>query len=54
LAWDENGQLAQQFGGIIGTPTTFIIGKDGQVIKRIIGEPKWPEFYAALDDALGA
>ncbi len=28
---------AQQFGGLIGLPTTLIIARDGTVVKRIIG-----------------
>ena len=32
-----NEKIATQFGGIIGMPTTFVISKDGKVVKRVIG-----------------
>jgi cytochrome c biogenesis protein CcmG/thiol:disulfide interchange protein DsbE len=32
-----NEKIATQFGGIIGMPTTFVISKDGNVVKRVIG-----------------
>ncbi|HVC00348.1 MAG TPA: TlpA disulfide reductase family protein [Candidatus Dormibacteraeota bacterium] len=30
-------QIATQFGGIIGLPTSYVISKNGQVVKRVIG-----------------
>ncbi len=32
-------EIAQDFGGIIGWPTTFLVSKDGKIVKRIIGSP---------------
>lgn len=52
ITWDSDKQLAEKFGGIMGTPTTFIIDKKGNVAKRYVGEPKWDEFYEALNKAL--
>ncbi|MGL4766938.1 MAG: TlpA disulfide reductase family protein [Formosimonas sp.] len=54
IAWDKDGRLAEQFGMILGTPTTFIIGKNGNIVKKYVGEPKWDEFDAALKAALAA
>jgi thiol-disulfide isomerase/thioredoxin len=53
LVWDEKGEFANTFGDIIGTPTTYIINKQGQT-KKYIGEPDWPQFYADLDRALAS
>ncbi len=33
----DNGNLEQAFGGIRGIPTTFMITKDGQISKKIVG-----------------
>lgn len=52
IAWDSDGRLSNQFGNIIGTPTTFIIDKKGKIIKRYVGEPEWSEFYATINAAL--
>ena len=54
IAWDSDGRLSNQFGNIIGTPTTFIIDKKGKIIKRYVGEPQWDEFYATINQALAA
>jgi cytochrome c biogenesis protein CcmG/thiol:disulfide interchange protein DsbE len=32
-----NEQLASKFGGIIGLPTSYLISKNGQVVKKVIG-----------------
>lgn len=32
-----NEKIATKFGGIIGMPTTFIVSKDGKIVKRVIG-----------------
>jgi thiol-disulfide isomerase/thioredoxin len=32
-----NDKVATQFGGIIGLPTSYVISKRGEVVKRVIG-----------------
>jgi cytochrome c biogenesis protein CcmG/thiol:disulfide interchange protein DsbE len=32
-----NDKIATKFGGIIGLPTSYVISKDGKIIKRVIG-----------------
>lgn len=32
-------KISDDFGGIIGWPTTFLVSKDGKIVKRIIGSP---------------
>src|SRR4051812_40579566 len=41
VALDSGGDLARQFGDVALTPTTFVIGKDGKIIKRYVGEPEF-------------
>jgi len=48
VAMDHDGSLAQAFGDIQLTPTTLIVDKRGQVVKRYIGEPD----FSALEDLL--
>jgi len=54
VALDSGGDLARQFGDVTLTPTTFVIGKDGQIIKRYVGEPEFNELHALLQKALAA
>lgn len=48
VVMDHDGSLARAFGDIELTPTTLVIDRRGQVVKRYIGEPD----FAALDDLL--
>jgi peroxiredoxin len=34
------------------TPTTFVIDKDGNIIKRYLGKPEFPALHALLEKAL--
>jgi len=49
---DTMGKIAQAFGNVQLTPTAFLIDKQGQVIKRYIGEYDRAEFQASLEKAL--
>jgi len=48
VAIDHTGDLARAFGPVELTPTTFVINKKGQIVKRYVGEPD----FAALSDLL--
>jgi peroxiredoxin len=50
VALDPVGQVAKQFGDVRLTPTTFVIDRRGQIVKRIVGEPD----FAQLDRLLEA
>ena len=39
---DSDGKIASQYG-IVSIPTTFIIGKDGKIVSKIIGAKDWSE-----------
>ncbi|MES2128600.1 MAG: TlpA disulfide reductase family protein [Pseudomonadota bacterium] len=52
VALDVNGQLAKSFGDVAMTPTTFVIGKDGKILKRYVGEPEFGALHALLQKAL--
>lgn len=52
VALDPAGDLAKSFGDVTLTPTTFVIDKDGKIIKRYVGEPSFNELHALLEKAL--
>jgi peroxiredoxin len=54
VALDTQGDIARSFGDVKLTPTTFVIDKDGHIIKRYIGEPEFPALHQLLEKALAA
>ena len=54
VALDSGGDLAKQFGDVNMTPTTFVIGKDGKILKRYLGEPDFESLHALLQKSLSA
>ena len=52
VAIDAGGDLARQFGDVAMTPTTFVIGKDGKILKRYLGEPDFASLHALLQKSL--
>jgi peroxiredoxin len=54
VALDAGGDIARSFGDVTLTPTTFVIGKDGSILKRYVGEPDFAEVHALLGKALAA
>jgi peroxiredoxin len=54
VALDTQGELAKSFGDVKLTPTTFVIDKNGNVIKRYLGEPDFAALHQLLEKALSA
>jgi len=54
VALDSGGDLAKSFGDVTLTPTTFVIGKDGAILKRYVGEPDFSQLHILLQKALAA
>jgi peroxiredoxin len=52
VALDAGGDLAKQFGDVAMTPTTFVIDKDGKILKRYLGEPDFGQLHALLQKSL--
>ena len=50
----DDGSAAAQFGNVELTPTTFVVDKNGTILKRYVGEPKFSELDQLLKKALGA
>ncbi|TWG81306.1 peroxiredoxin [Cupriavidus gilardii J11] len=53
VALDSDGSAAKAFGDVQLTPTTFVVDKDGRILKRYVGEPEWDALHKLLDEALG-
>ncbi|WP_107979672.1 TlpA disulfide reductase family protein [Pseudoduganella sp. UC29_71] len=52
VALDVKGDAAKAYGNVAMTPTTFVIDKDGRIIKRYVGEPEFPALHKLLEKAL--
>ncbi|CAN5212149.1 TlpA disulfide reductase family protein [soil metagenome] len=52
IAHDVSGNAASAFGHVRQTPTTFVIDRHNQVIKRYVGVPDIPAFHRLLEKAL--
>lgn len=54
VALDNTGEAAKAWGDIKVTPTTFIVDKHGQIVKRYVGEPDFAALHQLLDKLLSA
>jgi peroxiredoxin len=54
VALDSSGEAAREFGNVRITPMSFLIDRQGRVLKRYIGEPDWAEFHQLVERALGS
>lgn len=54
VAMDSDGSAARAFGNVQLTPTTFVVDKNGKILKRYVGEPEWDALHKLLDGALAS
>ncbi|HAT33412.1 MAG TPA: hypothetical protein DCW29_21965 [Janthinobacterium sp.] len=52
VALDVTGAAAHAYGDVALTPTTFVIDKQGKIIKRYVGEPEFASLHKLLEKAL--
>ena len=52
VALDTDGSAAKSFGDVKLTPTTFVIGKDGSILKRYVGIPEFAAMHQLIEKAL--
>ena len=49
---DIFGKAMQAFGGVRGTPTTFLVNRSGKIVQRIEGEPDFGRLGALIEHEL--
>ena len=52
VALDLKGEAAQAFGGVRLTPTSFLIDKQGRIVKQYLGEPDFTQLRKTIDELL--
>jgi peroxiredoxin len=54
VALDNTGEIATAWGDVKLTPTTYIVDKGGNIVKRYVGEPDFAALHGLLDKLLKA
>lgn len=52
VAIDNTGRIAEQFGRVQLTPTTFLINKRGEIVKRYVGAPDFAALHRLVEQLL--
>jgi peroxiredoxin len=52
VAIDNTGGVAKAWGDIQLTPTTFLVNKRGEIVKRYVGAPNFAELHQLLEKLL--
>ncbi|MES2632012.1 MAG: TlpA disulfide reductase family protein [Pseudomonadota bacterium] len=52
VAIDNTGAVAKAWGDVQLTPTTFVVNKRGEVVKRYVGEPNFAELHTLIEKLL--
>jgi peroxiredoxin len=52
VAIDNTGAIAKSFGQVQLTPTSFLINKRGEVVKRYVGEPDFAALHVLVEKLL--
>ena len=54
VAIDNTGAVAKAWGDVQLTPTTYLVDKRGQIVKRYVGEPNFDELHLLIEKLLAA
>jgi peroxiredoxin len=52
VAIDNTGAVAQAWGDVRLTPTTYVVNKHGDIVKRYVGEPDFAELHRLIETLL--
>ena len=52
VAIDNTGAVAKAWGDVQLTPTSFLVNKKGEIVKRYVGEPDFNELHALIEKLL--
>ena len=51
---DIDGSVLRAFGDVPGTPTSFLIDRNGNIVHKYLGEPDFADLRERIEGALGA
>ena len=54
VAIDNTGAVARSWGDVKLTPTTYVVNKRGEIVKRYVGEPDFAELHKLIEKLLVA
>lgn len=52
VAIDNTGEVAKAWGDVRLTPTTYIVNKRGEIVKRYVGTPDFAELHRLIEELL--
>ena len=52
VAIDNTGVVAKAWGDVQLTPTTYLVNKRGEIVKRFVGEPDFAELHRLIEKLL--
>ena len=52
VAIDNTGTVASAWGDVQLTPTSFLLNKRGEIVKRYVGEPDFAELHRLIQELL--
>lgn len=52
VAIDNTGAVAKAWGDVQLTPTTYLVNKRGEIVKRYVGEPDFSELHRLIEKLL--
>lgn len=52
VAIDNTGAVAKAWGDVKLTPTTFLVNKQGEIVKRFVGKPDFADLQQHIDRLL--
>lgn len=52
VAIDNTGAVAKAWGEVQLTPTSYLVNKKGEIVKRYVGEPDFDELHALIEKLL--
>ena len=52
VAIDNTGSVAKAWGEVKLTPTTYLVNKQGEIVKRYVGEPDFAEVHRLIENLL--
>jgi thiol-disulfide isomerase/thioredoxin len=52
IAIDNTGAVAKSWGDVQLTPTSYLVNKRGEIVKRYVGEPNFAELHLLIERLL--